>query len=223
MSGRGGEGGFSLIESLVAMTLFTLVVGAAMGLMFQSQSRAADRMDDEEIRQVARVSVPHVADVFRMAGYRAGDLDAVPAAEPLRIVVVGDLDDGRTARPCTAESPNHPRPERITFEVRSDGALYQGIECRDAKNKRWQDGVEWAVLAQGLDPTVPLFRFFDADGNELGDGIRALTSAEREALASLSIEFAVRRSAPRISGRDPAGGYQAPERVVLRNLILARP
>lgn len=221
MRRRRAEAGFSLIEALAALAIVTVVLGAALTLTFQSQASSSDRQGEGAVRQLSRVALSRIIGESRLAGYGAGTLDPIQAAEPHRFQFVADIDDGSPDLPCANETRILHRPERVTFEVLEDGTLRRGIECRNAGNTAWAGGVEWTTVAEGLDTATALFRYFDEDGNELGTGVSALTSSQREDVRSLTVGFDLSLDdTERILGEEPTIAFAGQERFILRNVVL---
>lgn len=221
MKNTASTAGFSLLELMAVMVLMTAVLGAALGVAFQSQARSSDRAGEREARQLTRIALDKITGDARMAGYRAGGLTAIDVAEPRRLRIVADVDDGSSDEPCTAESPILPRPELVTFEVQEDGTLRRGFRCRNNSDTAWSGTTDWSALAEGIDTSAVFFRYFDADGNELGDGVSALSATERGAVRSVLIGLDLSLEAPgRILGAGETNDFTGQERVVLRNLVL---
>lgn len=221
MSRSTRDAGFSLVELMLAMALTALVVGGALGLTFQSQARSSDRRGEAAARQLTRVALSRLVSDVRLVGYRAGTIPPLDVAEPNRVRFVADLDDGSAAAPCTDESPTRPRPELVTYELERDGRLRRGVRCRNADNTAWVRDTAWIDVAAGVDPGQGLFRYYDADGNELGGGGR-LAGAQLDEVRDLRVVFDVAPDAPdRIMGAESVIRFAGQERIHLRNLALA--
>jgi prepilin-type N-terminal cleavage/methylation domain-containing protein len=94
---RNGEGGFTLIEFMIAMAITTAVLGATVGLAAQIQRAYTSDLDDVAVEQEVRYALDWIARYIRSAGSRPYSWTACPVFQAVWIDpnVNGDDDDIR--------------------------------------------------------------------------------------------------------------------------------
>jgi prepilin-type N-terminal cleavage/methylation domain-containing protein len=186
------ESGFSLIEVLVA-SLITGIMAAGLYAMFDSaQVFHESYADSSSLRQQARVGLDMLSTELRAAGYDMGDLtEAISSATDTSVQFVGDIDDGDAAEPCgTAfEDATNGGAERVSYSLSTDtGDLTRTIDCYNGS--AWTTDVQTTTIAEDLDVTAVLFRFFDADGDQLPSSSGGtLSASDRAKVVMVEITF----------------------------------
>lgn len=184
------ERGFSLIEALVASLVMSLIVGGLYAAFDQSQTFYESYRDSAAMLQQARVGLDSVASELRMTGYDIGDLDEpLTEASDTAVQFVADIDDGDAAGPCDSSFEDAPDggAERVRFSLDTNtGVLTRTIDCYNGS--AWTDGVQQAAIVRDLDPSSVVFRFFDADGDQLPNSSGG-TLSESERLDVVAVEI----------------------------------
>ncbi len=190
----GAEHGFSLVEMLVS----TLVMGLAMAGLYSAldstETFYENYSDSSDMRQQARVGIDLVTTELRSAGYDIGNLDE-PLAEATDTSVqfVADVDAGDTSGACDAsyENATNGGAERVTYALdTNNGDLVRTIDCYNGS--AWTNSVETSTIAQFLDVTGVVFRFYDEDGAQLPSSSGGtLSASERADVVSVEIIFAL--------------------------------
>ncbi len=186
------ERGFSLVEMLIS----TLVMGLAMAglysafdsteMFYENYSASSD------MRQQARVGIDLVTTELRAAGYDIGDLDEPLAmATNTSVQFVADIDDGKDSGACDAsyENATNGGAERVTYALDTNtGDLIRTIDCYNGT--AWTNGAETSTVAQFLDVTSAVFRFYDGNGDQLPSSSGGtLSTSDRANVVSVEIIF----------------------------------
>ena len=79
--------------------------------------------------------------------------------------------------------------ERVTYALVAETAtVLRTVDCYDGSG--WTTDVESSTIAQTLDTNSPVFRFYDADGNQLPSSSGGtLSESDRASVASVEIVF----------------------------------
>ena len=174
--------GFSLLEMLVAVTAFSLVLGAGYSILFKVQGTYEARAASAALRQQGRLALQRLSDELRLAGYGLGNVPAafIDAGED-RIVFAGDIDLGSDRAPCLNEAGNA-GVELITYRFEDD-RLERKVDCWDGV--AWTEGIAYQTMASNL--LGGEFLYFDATGAQMSTGGGGLTAAELEEIWRVSI------------------------------------
>ncbi len=212
--------GYSLIELLIVMLIFSMMMGGVYSMMFMSQVTFEAQQDAQDLRQQARVAMKQIVPNLRMAGYGLNNVpQALSAATASSLTFAGDVDVGSADPPCSAavEGAANGGAERITLRLVAQGTasnLVRTVDC-------W-DGAVWAneytdqVVASNVLNTGFLLRYFDATGTELVPGGPGLTAAERDAVRTVTIALSLLGENPQVVG-DTYVSFQLTTRVEIRN------
>lgn len=212
--------GYSLIELLIVMLLFTLMMGGVYSMLFMSQATFEAQQDAQDLRQQARVAMKQIVPDLRMAGY---DLNNVPQAlldaTASSLQFAGDIDVGSADPPCAAavEAAANGGVERITLRLVAQGAannLVRTVDCWDGAV--WTNEYTDQVVASNVINAGFLLRYFDENGNELVPGGPGLTTAERDAVRTVSISLSLLGENNQVVG-DSYVSFQLTTRVKIRN------
>ncbi len=190
----GSEAGYSLVELLVSTAVAVLMLGGLYQALFFSQATQEATMDITAMRQQARVVLNTMSAELRMAGYDLGSApEMLEFAGARRITFVADIDDGDPSPPCgnADETAAGGGAERITYFLGGDD-IFKTLDCRGAGG--WANEYTNQLVAQFIQNTRPIFRYFDENGNELFPGAGTLTAADRDLVRVVEIQ---------IDGTDP--------------------
>lgn len=175
------ESGLTVLELLVAVTLFALFLGAALSFYLVHQRAAARGQEKIEVQQNARVALASAVREIRMAGYDPEGLiaelatpAAIQTAEPDRLTFLADVDDDG-------------RIDRVTYRregtsmVRAAGSWTGGSFSTEASSVVADDIV-------GLS-----FEYFDDDAEEDGAIPAPVASADLERIGRVRLGLVARR------------------------------
>ncbi len=188
------EGGFSLVELLVA----TLVLGLAMAGLYSAFDSTETFYENysasSDMRQQARVGLDLVSTELRSAGYDIGDLtEPIAIATDTSVQFVADIDDGASSGPCDAtyESATNGGAERITYALdTTTGDLLRTIDCYNGS--AWTTGVESSTVVESLAVGDAVFRFYDDNGAQLPSSSGGtLSASDRDNVVSVEIIFSL--------------------------------
>ena len=182
-----GDDGVTLIELVVSSAL-TLLVLAAVAAFYVNISAAtlaarnlrvatgtaADAID--ELGRVIRVS----ADNAVVGGGTADP--AVAYATPQAVTLLSYIDTSSTT----------PQPSRVVFSVNA-GKLIESRTASTSSSGIWlfTGATTTRSLGGPFDSTVPLFAYFDENGNELVPASSGLTLAQRQAVSSIKLRVVI--------------------------------
>jgi prepilin-type N-terminal cleavage/methylation domain-containing protein len=126
--------GFSLVEMLISVAVFTVVIGAVMALMIQTQQRYQTESTLMDSMQGARQAMEMMEREIRLAGYPPANsfTPAVAAANPQLIGLPFAWEPGYPAAPCTVgagcNAVGGPDPFDIIIETDVDPMAGNGVE-----------------------------------------------------------------------------------------------
>ncbi|NKB88878.1 MAG: prepilin-type N-terminal cleavage/methylation domain-containing protein [Acidobacteria bacterium] len=186
------ESGFSLVELMIATLIISVAVAGMYSMFDSTQTFYENYSDSSDMRQQARVGIDLISTELRSAGFDIGDLDeALTVAGDTSLQFVADLDDGDDGGACDAsyEDATDGGAERVTYTLDTNSAtILRTIDCYNGS--AWTNGVQSSTIAQTLDTAVPVFKFYDADGNQLpGVSGGTLSESNRADVASVEIVF----------------------------------
>ena len=210
------EAGFSFLEALVSSIILVLLLGALTGVLFTSQASFESQQDTMALRQQARSGVDRMATELRLIGYDITNVpEALLEATAERIVFAADIDDGDVQLPCGVafETAADGGVERVTYE-RTGGNLFRSLDCWDGGS--WTAEQMNVLVARDLLNAQPLFRYFDANGNQLDPGAGALSAADRALVRTISIQLGSEDLTPQALG-DVHVDYSIETRIKIRN------
>jgi len=184
--------GFSLVEMLVATTILGLATAGLFAAFDSSETFYENYSAASDMRQQARVGLDMVSTDMRSAGYDIGDVDeALGLATDTSVQFVADVDDGDAGGVCDAsfENATNGGAERVTYALdSSSGDLVRTVDCYDGS--AWTSGMQSSTVAQLLDTNGPVFRYYDASGDQLPSSSGGtLSSSERAQVVSVEIIF----------------------------------
>ena len=188
----GAVRGFAIVELLLVTMVSTLRLVGVSSLVVQGQSLYGRESSAIDVRQSTRVPLIRLAREIRMAGYEIGTLpQAVLRASATSVAIAADLDAGDPGGAC-AEEKGSAGVEGV-FYVLQAGRLERGVRCWDGST--WQAGVAASLVVDNVQ-TQRMFRYFAADGTELVAAGSELGTAERDLIASITIELDVTDEPP---------------------------
>lgn len=156
---RGGrrEGGFTLIEFLIAVAILAPVLGASVILATQLQRVYGSRLDDATVEEEVRFSIDWIAQALRNAG---SNPYAIGGFEPI------DVNEDGTS--ITVRADVNP-PDGLTTGANED--LTIAFDADEMAITRDDNSVV-ADPEQMTEPVIAglLFTLFDANGDQLDDG-----------------------------------------------------
>jgi prepilin-type N-terminal cleavage/methylation domain-containing protein len=161
--------GFTLLEALVASSLFALVM-AAVYLMYETnQATLRNGEARATIQQHARIALDDITAAIRAAGAFHPDPLCRPASsgEAVRVATDDTLSLHAGYRdPDPAGAPNQDCNTYVTFSLRGADGVRDATLRRETRLDPWDRGqlVE-APLAQNV--TRLVFRYYDAYGNPI--------------------------------------------------------
>jgi prepilin-type N-terminal cleavage/methylation domain-containing protein len=214
--GDSSEGGFSLVELIVAMAVSLMLIGGLYQALFQSQAAFKSVMDQTALRQQARVAINQLADELRMAGFDLGTApERLTFADANRITFVADIDDGAATAPCAIGDENAAGggAERIDYEVVGT-ELLRTVDCWDGG--AWGNEYTDQVVATDVQNARALFRYFDEDGVELLPAGATLSAANRDLVRVVVIQLDLTDADVQVLG-DPNVDFELRTSARLRN------
>lgn len=188
------DGGFTITELLVAMSLLLVVGSMAMSAVVAvTRSTAAARATNDDIGQ-STLALDRTTQLLRSAV----KLEPLTASSPYRSAFT-------TARPRELVFySNHRRtgtagPDRVRFMVEADGQLVEEITPAGGTSPNWTYTTtpRRRVLARGLTST-DVFTFFTLSADRqtvvaLTPGTTGLSDPQRDQLAAVGIAVSVRQ------------------------------
>jgi prepilin-type N-terminal cleavage/methylation domain-containing protein len=126
--------GFSLIEMLVSVAVFTVVMAAVFGLMISSQQRYQAETDKLDTFQGARQAMDLMVRDIHIAGYPPANAfsPAVIAANPQRVALPFGWSPNYPVTPCTVgvncSATGGPAPFDLIIETDVDPLANNGVE-----------------------------------------------------------------------------------------------
>lgn len=210
------ESGFNLIELMISMAVFGLLTGGVFGVLFRTQATFELQRADQDVRQQARVSLDLVSTELRMAGYDIGSLtEPVSRAGTTVLQFVADVDDGDAGAPCGVafETATDGGAERLTYELNGTDLL-RSVDCWDGSS--WSSELTDQLVAQNVQHSSALFRYFDEDGVQIVPAGTELSSTQRADVRSVAIDFSLLDPTNLVDGRPAA--FEITGRVYLPNL-----
>jgi type IV pilus assembly protein PilW len=145
--------GLSVIELLVAITLFAIFLGGALSFYLVHQRAMVRGQEKIEVHQNARVALASVARELRMAGYDPGG--TIPRLDPPTAIQSADAD----ALTFLADVDRDGELDRVTYRVAGtalvrETAAWTGESFSAAESSAVADGIV-ALSFEYLDDTVP--------------------------------------------------------------------
>lgn len=215
------EDGYTLIELLISTVVLTLLLAGLYSVLFQSQATFEAQQDAMYLRQQARVGINQMITELRMTGFDVGSVsDSLPTASSTSVTFVADIDDGDPLPPCDSsyEDATDGGAERITYTLDTgDGTLERDVACWDGSS--WTAEFSDQVMARNVLTSQALFRYYDADGNELVDGGGGLTGSQRQQVRSIEITLEIEdTSQVEVVGEDTHPTFSITTRARLRNV-----
>lgn len=205
------ESGFSFIELILHMLLMGLIMAGIAGLLQGGQETVIEQQGSIGTRQAGRVAVAAITRDLQLAGYHlAGFPEAILRAEPSRLILVGDVDRGDPALPCTTE----PAIERVNYVI-EEGNLWRSVDCWTGVIFTEVGGTPRTLLASGL-TAASAFTYFDANGLQLRPG-GVLSPSERAAVRTAAINLTQMNPSPVAAGSRVPEAATTAARVALRN------
>jgi len=188
------EGGFSLVEVLVSTLVLGLVMAGLYASFDSTETFYENYSASSDMRQQSRVGIDLVTTELRTAGYDIGNLtEALALATDTSVQFVADIDDGEASGACDAsfESAANGGAERVTYALdTTNGNLVRTVDCYNGSS--WTVGVETSTVAEFLDVTSSVFRYYDATGGQLPSSSGGtLSAADRANVVSVEIIFDV--------------------------------
>jgi prepilin-type N-terminal cleavage/methylation domain-containing protein len=170
------EGGFTLIEFLIAVAILAPVLGASVILATQLQRVYGSRLDDATVEEEVRFSVDWIAQALRNAGsnpYSIGGFEPIDVNE-----------DGTSIRVLADVNP----PDGLTTSANED--LTIAFDAGERVITRDDNSVV-ADPEQMTEPVIAglLFTLFDSNGNQLDDGEEGSTAYVRVRVTGRSPVF----------------------------------
>jgi type II secretory pathway pseudopilin PulG len=210
--------GYSALEMLISLLVTSLLLAALYTVLFQSQANFESQQDSMFLRQAARVALDRMASDLRVAGLGIDNLpEAIVEARENRLVFVADSDDGSSELPCGAafETSTDGGAERFTYDLEGD-TLLLSVDCWNGKS--WAAEYTDQIVARNVVGTEPLFRYFDAEDNELiPEATEGLNAAEREAVRTVGLSIVLADPSHQALGR-PTVDFHLRTQVRLRNV-----
>ena len=183
------EAGYSLTELLVAMTVSITLTGAMYSVLFQTQATTEAQLDQAALRQQARVAIDRIAEELRVTGFDLGSApERLTDASATSIALVADIDNGDIAAPCglADETAVGGGAERVSYRLQGTDLL-RSVDCWDGG--AWGNEYTNLIVASNVQKVRPLFRYFDADGNELLPGTGTLNPTNRDLVRVVRIDL----------------------------------
>jgi prepilin-type N-terminal cleavage/methylation domain-containing protein len=214
VTGR-GQAGYSLIEMMVASGVSLMLLAAGATVLYQGQVNYADRQLSSDMQQRIRVAFSSRLNELRVAGSGVpAGMETIDQAEATVLGFLADIDGGSAAAPCTNENPASPTPERIVYSLVSDNVVRQ-VYCWE-KNLWVLDSTGTAIPDVQRDSSTRLFRYFAANGAEIGAASKQLTASERAAIVSIEIAMTLQTEFDSLAAREGSAGQRVVSRIVLR-------
>lgn len=199
------------------MLIVSLLLGALYTVLVETEASFEAQEDTMVLRQTALVAIDQLVTELRMAGFDIGNLpELIEDAEADRLAFVVDIDDGSPAPPCGAAFETAPNggAERFAYRLQG-GDLLRTLDCWDGN--AWSNEYSDQPVAHHLLSANPLFRYYDADDNEMLPGAGAsLTPAQRSAVRTIGIAIELEDPDRQLIGR-PYASFLIGTRVALRN------
>lgn len=193
------DGGFTLVEIMVAVFILGIVMAAVQGTLIMAQRTSSANIVRADQSQQGRLSMEAISRNLRTAvlpsqlnGTCTGcDLAAFLKAEPSRVQFYANVNN----------DSNAVGPSRVTYERKTNGELWETIQPPNAHaptDYNYQyctPGTGGCVvntrrLASGVLATTDLFTYYNKDGVKLGSGA-ALTAAELASVDSIDVYVSV--------------------------------
>lgn len=214
---RSRSSGYSTLELLVSLLIVSLILAALYTVLIQTQATFQAQEDTMALRQSARVVIDQLTTELRMAGFDIGNLpEALVDARSDQVSFVVDIDNGSPEPPCNAaiEGAADGGAERFSYRVQG-GDLLRTVDCWDGT--AWSNEYTDLPVAENLLSTNPLFRYFDANNNELvPGGGGSLTAAQRALVKTIVIAVEVEDPDRQLVGQTNVD-FRITTRVTLRN------
>lgn len=210
------EAGFTLVETLVAMFVTTLILLSVAELMITSLYVHRGAADLTETTALSAERMEQLKNTRYDLLLPGGSIAVNAAGFSENLDIDGDgVDDGSAEPPCdaTIEGALDGGAERISYRV-FDGELLRSVDC-------W-NGTVWSAdstdlpMARNLLSGRPLFRYFDSDDVEIIPGGGGLTAAQRSQVRSIGIEIELED--PTVIPGKPNASFLVRTRVTLRNI-----
>lgn len=211
------EAAYTAIEMLVSLLITSLLLAALYTVLFQTQISFESQQEIMELRQAARVALDQMTADMRLAGLDLANVpDAVLEASADRMVFAADIDNGSSELPCDAAFELAPDGgvERFTYR-REDGNLLRSVDCWNGST--WTSEYSDQVVARNVLDATPLFRYFDADNNELDPGGGSLDAGQRADVRTVRITMALEDTGSQALDR-PRADFHMRTMVRLRNV-----
>jgi type II secretory pathway pseudopilin PulG len=216
---QGGERGFSLIETMISMTLFLFILIAVMTTYQPNREIQASGERRVDVQQNARLALADMARDIRTAGYFPENFGSPPADPPLATPIRVATDSALAVYGDTDGSG----ASTVLLYCLEDGLLLKARDVVDDSGSYVCGGGQ--VLAEGA--TALQFQFYDANGDPVGAGSTfelddqgtggvpdMSETAERDSVRKVVITLVMRDQLPRRGEYF----YTLTSEVVLRNV-----
>ena len=164
--------GYSLLETIVSLSVFLLVLFAVYVVLESNQSIYAKGEGKVDVQQSARAAMDEIARLLRNAGYFPENFDANPGNDlinpiPIQVAtdnalaIYGDADGTGTSNVflfCWNEEPDPLRPPRNVQYVRWKRSAFGDPGAYNCN--------QGMILARALEVDL-IFAYFDNAGNQL--------------------------------------------------------
>ncbi len=171
-----GQGGYTLIELLLAIAIMGVIYAGVATIMIRMQMSYETTAATMDLRQQARIATNKLTFEMRQAGSglkNVGEIFLVADAD--EVAFAGDVDHGDTRPPCADETGNA-GVERISYRFAAD-SIERKVECWDGAT--WLPEIGYTAVASNVDMTASGYRFFQLDSTEIVPGAGGLTQSER--------------------------------------------
>jgi prepilin-type N-terminal cleavage/methylation domain-containing protein len=152
------RGGFSLMESLISLTILALMFGAILSLYTHGQKTFINESAQAEAIEQSRYPLAWITRDVKMAAAIEASWGSYATSADTLILKVPSVDANGIIIDLAAHS------DRVIYRVQND-RLFRIVDAEDGVSARIDRS---RVLADGMAPIA--FVYYDADGAALGSG-----------------------------------------------------